>query len=398
MSRSLQTLVHELPMTSAPDDSEPSAERQAELRAAYDANVAAGRSPYANVSIRSRGELTWILGERGWLGEYDAYTVKYVLKPRGESHEPADLRNANLSHVALCDVYLRLADLSGANLVFADLHGAHLADTNLAHADMGRVNLQGAELNYANLSDAHLREASLEGANLQYAKLNGARLYRADLRSAILHGVQMEPSTIFSDVTLNGSTWLGDVIWNGVSLARVNWDQARRLGDELGIAAAQNPQERTEAYRAAARAYHQLAVALQEQGLGDVASQYAYRAQVLQRKVSWRQRKLGQWLFSLILALLAGYGYRMGRILLAYLVVVGVSSVAYFVLGALGFGPHFAPHEALLVSVTAFHGRVFAEQFRPDMPQAWIAAFEAVMGLVIEGVFIAMLAQRFFGK
>jgi hypothetical protein len=32
------------------------------------------------------------------------------------------------------------------------------------------------------------------------------------------------------------------------------------------------------------------------------------------------------------------------------------------------------------------------------MPQAWVAAFEAVMGLVIEGVFIAMLAQRFFGK
>jgi hypothetical protein len=29
-----------------PDDSEPTPERQAELRAAYDANVAAGKAPY----------------------------------------------------------------------------------------------------------------------------------------------------------------------------------------------------------------------------------------------------------------------------------------------------------------------------------------------------------------
>jgi len=28
----------------------------------------------------------------------------------------------------------------------------------------------------------------------------------------------------------------------------------------------------------------------------------------------------------------------------------------------------------------------------------WVTAFEAVAGLVVEGVFIAMLAQRFFGK
>ena len=28
----------------------------------------------------------------------------------------------------------------------------------------------------------------------------------------------------------------------------------------------------------------------------------------------------------------------------------------------------------------------------------WVTAFEAVAGLVIEGVFIALLTQRFFGK
>ena len=46
----------------------------------------------------------------------------------------------------------------------------------------------------------------------------------------------------------------------------------------------------------------------------------------------------------------------------------------------------------------AFHGRVFYELFNPGEPQIWITAFEAVLGLIIEGVFIAMLAQQFFGK
>jgi len=37
-------------------------------------------------------------------------------------------------------------------------------------------------------------------------------------------------------------------------------------------------------------------------------------------------------------------------------------------------------------------------KFTLDTPQIWAAAFEVVTGLVIEGVFIAMLVQRFFGK
>jgi hypothetical protein len=382
---------------SRPDDSEPTPARQAELRAAYAANSAAGKPPYSDVRIGSRGEVAWILRERGWSGDYDAYTVKYVLKPKGESSEPADLREANLGHVCLAGAYLRMADLRGANLVYADLKEAHLADTRFEHADMGRINLGGGELKHAILAGAHLREAKLPGANLEYADLAGARLYRADLRAASLRGARMNAATVLGEVRLDSKTELGDIIWNGASLARIEWEQAPRLGDELAIVTARGP-ERVAAYGAVARAYHQLAVALQEQGLSDEAARYAYQAQRFQRKVHWRKGNPGRWLFSLLLAALAGYGYRMGRILIAYLVVVGLSALAYFFLGANGYGPQLAPHEALLVSITAFHGRVFSEQFTLTSPQAWVAAFEAVLGLVIESVFIAMLAQRFFGK
>jgi hypothetical protein len=380
------------------DDAPPAPSRQAELRAAYEANVASGRPPYAGVPIRTRGELAWILAEQGWSGEHDAYTFKYVLAPRGESSTAADLRQANLSHAVLGAVLLRRADLTGANLVFADLRGAHLADARLVHADMGRVDLAGAELNYADLTDAHLREAALRGANLQYATLAGARLHKADLRAAILHGARLDVATILSDVTFDAETWLGDVIWDGAALTRIEWSSAPRLGDESAIGRASNHRAQQTARRAAVRAYQQLALELLGQGLAEDAGRYAYRGQVLQRKAFLRQGKIGRWLFSWLLGALAGYGYRMGRILVAYLLVVLTCALAYYLLGATGSAPTLAPHEALLVSVTAFHGRVFAEQFRATSPQAWFAAAEAIAGTVIEGVFIAMLAQRFFGR
>lgn len=397
------------PAMAEPDETTPHAERRAELHAAYETNVAAGRPPYAGVIIRTRGELMWILAERGWDGEHDAYTVKYVLAPRGQTSLPADLRQANLSHAVLGDVLLRRADLAGANLVFADLRGAHLADVHLAHADLGRGSLAEAELNYADLSHAHLREATLSGANLQYANVAGARLYRADLRGAMLHGARMDVATVLSEALVDARTWLGDVIWDGASLARIDWSAAPRLGDEVQIARASvrtsargdghaRRQAQDDAYRAAIRAYRQLGLELLGQGLTEDAARYAYRGQVLQRRLLWRQRKLGRWLFSWLLASLAGYGYRMGRILVAYAAVVLFCAAAYYIFGARGDAPQLAPHEALLASITAFHGRVFSEQFRASSPQAWFAAFEAVAGMVIEGVFVAMLAQRFFGK
>jgi hypothetical protein len=57
------------PDDSKPDDSEPTLERQAELRAVCEANVAAGNAPYEGVEIRTREEVNWILHERNWSSE-----------------------------------------------------------------------------------------------------------------------------------------------------------------------------------------------------------------------------------------------------------------------------------------------------------------------------------------
>jgi len=163
---------------------------------------------------------------------------------------------------------------------------------------------------------------------------------------------------------------------------------------------------RLEEYTTAVRANRQLVVLLQAQGLNEEAAYFAYRAQVLQKKVFWfqmiqrkvklkqRLRSLSAWLFSWFLFLLAGYGYRLWRSFLAYIFVIGIFTVIYHLIDA-----RLAWAEAFVVSMTAFHGRGFSPSaFTPGDPLSFVSAAEAFVGLVIEVTFIATLTQRFFGK
>jgi hypothetical protein len=81
------------------------------------------------------------------------------------------------------------------------------------------------------------------------------------------------------------------------------------------------------------RAYRVLPVKLQSQGLADEGDRFAYRAKLLQRQVLWYRRKLGAYLFSWVLAGLAGYGYRLRRIFIVYGLAVLLFAVGYFLAG-----------------------------------------------------------------
>jgi hypothetical protein len=294
------------------------------------------------------------------------------------------------------------AQLTGADLSITHLEGATINDAQLASANLNSAHLAGATLNSAHLAGATLTYAHLEGATL-----NGAHLEGADLRLA-----SFSAETVCNNITLtdaaHGSVLLADLRWGGVNLSVVDWEPLRRLGDEALARQQRVPDsgrklrrsERRDGYKAAVRANRQLAVMLQTQGLSEDAARFAYRAQVLQRRVYRLQgiRKLGAYLFSLLLAVLAGYGYRLWRILLAYVLALTLFATAYFVAGTWLGGNHLEWYEALLVSLTAIHGRVFITSFGLDSIQSWVAAAESVVGIVIEGVFVAMLIQRFFGR
>jgi uncharacterized protein YjbI with pentapeptide repeats len=373
---------------------------------------------------------------------------------RGEAGHPSNLSRLPLSRANLRGAHLEGVSLHAALLNGVDLSGAYLEGANLSQARLEQVDCLRAHLQSADLSEAHMHRASLRLAHLEGADLRLARLENADVRGAVLAGADLrnahlegadlkaahlegmlveeeerarlrvwvprypdnhpaanlslsyfDMATSFDSVTLGVSgsfVRVADTRWNGVNLAVVKWPREPLLGEDLAAenAAKQNkdPDLALHELSAAVRANRQLAAVLREQGLNEVADHFAYRAQVCQREVFRRQGKSGAYLFSLLLAILAGYGYRLRRILFAYGSALIVFAIAYFATGQWFGGTHLAMHQAILVSLTAIHGRVFFSSFGLDNVQSWIAAVQSVVGIVIEGVFVAMLVQRFFAR
>jgi len=165
-----------------------------------------------------------------------------------------------------------------------------------------------------------------------------------------------------------GAVAIADIHWGNVNIAVVGWSAISKLGDEkkFGYEFKYEPKYMT--YERAARAYRQLSVVLRNQGLNENAARFTYRAQLMQRKIFWYRRKYLQYLGSLFLDLLSGYGYK--------------------------------PLRCFAASMTSFHGRGFfpGSSITLDDPLTVVAALEAFIGLLIEVTLIATLTQRLFGR
>jgi hypothetical protein len=304
------------------------------------------------------------------------------------------------AHTLLClkRVNLSYAHLEGADLRAAHLERAHLIEAHLEGADLGDAHLEGA-----NLLWVYLEGADLEGAHLERTNLRGASLTSVDLTGATLaNATGVGPSLV-------------DIKWGETHLSVVDWSHVQTLGDEYHArqsveASGQRKTrvKRREDHQDAHRANHQLAVVLQNQGLIDDATRFAYRAKCLKRTVLWydlllaqtmRQRFQMSWplLFSWALFLLAGYGYRLRRCLLWYVGIVLGFMLLYWQLDPTQF-PWWS---ALGESVNVFHGRgaapTIAGMAHP-VQFALLTVVEAIIGLVIEVVFVATMIQRLFGK
>ncbi|HEY9834718.1 MAG TPA: pentapeptide repeat-containing protein, partial [Stenomitos sp.] len=148
------------------------------------------------------------------------------------------LRGANLSGADLSRSYLSGANLSQANLSRADLRGANLSQANLSQANLSQAKLRGANLSGANLSGADLSQADLRGANLRGAKLRGANLSQADLRGANLSGADLSQANLrganLSGADLRGANLRGANL-RGANLDAVQWDNETKWANAMGL-------------------------------------------------------------------------------------------------------------------------------------------------------------------
>lgn len=309
-----------------------------------------------------------------------------------------DLRNASLGESHLNHINLSYANLSSAHLGWANLTGAHLEHTNLNGANLQGCKLPGAHLEYANLNYAHLEQANLTGAYLVGANLQDARLDGTFLQRASLDDTTRLDGVTFGN-TYCGFASLADIKWGGANLAVADWSSLKILGEECKA----SQRNWIEDYRIAVRANRQLAIALRDQGLSEEGDCFSYRAQILQRIVWRKQRIWGKYIFSYFLDIIAGYGYRPLRSLICYVLVIVIFALLYFLMG--NYNPHVPlPEqlgETLVASLTSFHSRgLMATDYNDAISdlQAFVAAVEGILGLVIEFSLIATFTQRFFAK
>jgi uncharacterized protein YjbI with pentapeptide repeats len=413
-------------------------------------DIQQGIYPFKDVRL-SRADVEWLLLTH----EQGRGPIEWG-DPSQRERQGLDLRGANLQRVNLrslplarlrggltreewAGTTLEQRALAGVRLEQVDLSEAHLEGAVLRNAFLQGATLRATQLEQAvffqaHLEQAYLRKAHLEGTNMIYAHLEGAYVRDTWLMGADLRHAVCDNATNLEGATLLDKKWgcvlLADVHWGDCHLAVIDWRRVLPLGDETLARAlplqsgrasnAQEKQEYLDAYQAAVRAYRQLANAMRAQGMNEEAAPFAYRAQLLQREVLWRQflwgqvsasqglpgrdhrmlrdlwrraGKLGAALFSWFLDVLAGYGYKPGRSLGIYLLTIAAFTTCYLVLGHLQF------REALIFSVTAFHGRgFFPGPFTLSDPVTALAALEAVVGLFIEISFIATFTQRFFGR
>ncbi len=348
-----------------------------------------GIYPFKCIKL-NRAEVEWLI---------DIHDGGHVENTLIERTRGLDFRGADLSYGDL--QRLPLTRLLGG------VRGDEWMSSTKEEREAAAIHLEGANLAGTDLTRSKLRYGHIEGADLSTANLEGSVLRHAYVRGAQFRLAFFSSSTRLDEILLGdnkGYASFIDVNWNGVNLTAIQWSDMKMTSSEQKArqrrtteGKKKNQATRIYEYGEALRENRQVATILQSQGLNEDASRFAYRAQRCQRIVLRYQKKFGQYLFSSFLDLLAGYGHRPGRSVLWYLAVIFGFALAYFGIGHLPFFP-----DAFVFSLTSFHGRGFfpglgSENTLHD-PLVIVAAFEAVVGLLIEISFIATFTERFFGK
>jgi uncharacterized protein YjbI with pentapeptide repeats len=331
------------------------------------------------------------------------------------------------------------------------LEGAYMIGASLRESRLDGANLRDTCLLGADLSEANLANSFAENADLRGVRAQGSDLSGAWLLGARLSGVELDANTNLLDTHL-ASAYLCDIKWNGANLgmADINGLCAVEVGEE-GLARARDTLARTarirqwtrhipwlgtheahryqrlmqerpnryileglhEAYRwefaglrpqqfdsrrpaeAAVRTHTQLAGELLSRGFTVSADVFSYRAR--RSELRLRPRHSLRRGFHRSLGWLCGWGFRPGRTVFAWLLTNALFTGAY--VARVPMWHNWAGlAQAVVLSITAFHGRGLAALPSADTSDLTIGALsatEAVIGLVIEASFVSTFVRRF---
>jgi uncharacterized protein YjbI with pentapeptide repeats len=361
----------------------------------------------------------------------------------GARFENSRLTSAKLQAVVASEATFREAYLANASFNGARLDGADLRGANFER-EWWNIRLPPTDL-----GPGEVPRSCTEHLN----RLASPDQVPSQLGAAVLARVKFDSDTTLANVTIGDheeSIALADARYNGVSLTQIEWPRSpladervsydarpymledpefeemvearlkqvlkeRKWWNRLRARVAEifkPPSQEQRAERAhiretertrkteraaiAARANRQLATALREQGLVEIADYYSYRTyKARQRELRLRKRYLPSIGFWMLKAL-AGYGYRPVNIFLAYFLTIAAFGFAYIIVGTVAHA-HFGVWGAFVYSITAFHGRGVGLPSLP-LPGEVISAVEAVIGFALEATFVVVVVQRLLGR
>jgi uncharacterized protein YjbI with pentapeptide repeats len=380
--------------------------------------------------------------------------LRYVFLPDADLTD-AKLTEAQLDGTVLRRAKLRRADLTGADLTKAALEHADLQSARLNGASLKGSKLQGARLNKASgltnvRFDENTQLGDIEWGGVQLAAINWRDLkkpngnhpdFRIQHRKDEHNLIYPRPSVTYllastrvawlkalgADRLATGQeqgsalrSWMQTDFAAYAKAVRHKRCAAHRKNEHGGTyvqggrRVTQEERDRyreaakreiTRGYREAARAYRDTAAVLQAQALHVYASNFRLREKVMERKALYAEGKRRNWLFSLVLWCVAGNGERPSHTFVSYVTVIALSTAAYWSIAHfVDPDPRLAQiplHEWIILGITAFHGRGFFPNLLPTPTSFAIqicAAFEAVIGVFIEAIFIATFSRRFLGS
>lgn len=371
----------------------------------------------------------------------------------------ADLRTAQMQRAKLAHTNLSEARLDEANLDAADLRGAILTEATLDQAQLSGTHLEGAALQGASLVEAHLAHANLEGARLRGARLDGATLWGTRLRGAELDGAHFGGADLH-EADLYGAFLAGCALADA-DLALLRWD-GLRAGEELAAERApltERPEAYTaaaDAYRRLRQACtaqglydrageiyrremrmrrnahgYTVLAALWGASLPRMIPPGAFtvlavlsvplarmrraarpvwhlleplitqiHAAIRAVRLAWRAicRPAVRWLWYVTLETLCGYGERVGRVLVAAVVVIVGMAVVYLRLGQLTeANGHVVTSfwHALYFSVCSFTSIGYAT-FAPNAAglSKWLGVTESFTGNFLLALFLVTFTRK----
>jgi uncharacterized protein YjbI with pentapeptide repeats len=360
----------------------------------------------------------------------------------------ADLTSSSFQKASLSTALLRGACLQSCNFVGANLDGVEMT----ARTRLDGVRLWGAD-GAAQLVDIIWNEADVSHINWAGVKALGDELdairlrehntdtFRKDkqqLRSLTKQWRSAKPLQRLRKFKKQLAEDKLDEA--GVAEARSFLEKYEKLSDD--IANAEAVAERSyfglgmvpPAVERAIRSNRQVGLVLRNQGINEQAVKFQYRAERLKRLLLkaelrgpvygfshsikgpkwWRSvvdtiEKVPGWISRYVIFAIrysvswlfdatCGYGYKPLNAVGCYVIVIAGFGLGFSSLSGVAFWPN-----ALAFSVTSFHGRGFETLINGSngsIPHGavFLAAFEAVIGLLLEVTFIASFTRRVFDR